>query len=164
MKIVNAYSAWAGNETKDKIVIAYETMWGATERMARGIMEGVSNSGVSVKLYDINQSDRTEIIGQMLDAKGFVVGSSTHGNDLLPAAAGFLEFLKGLKPKGRVGAAFGSYGWSGGATASIEEYLKEAGVEVIQPSLMVKYMPDGNERQRCHDFGVEFAKAVRKGS
>ena len=63
--------------------------------MARKMLEGMADAGVSAKLFDISSSDRTEIIKEMLDAKGFLIGSSTHDNDMLPAMAGFLEFLKG---------------------------------------------------------------------
>jgi len=142
MKIVSAYIPWAKNETKPKVVVVYETMWRATEKMARRIIEGVADAGISVKLFDISSSDRTEIIKEMLDAKGFIIGSSTHDNGMLPTMAGFLEFLKGLKPKNRIAAAFGSYGWAGGAVNSIEKVLKETGIEVKAPGLSVKYAPD----------------------
>src|SRR4030042_2005766 len=44
MKIINAYTSWAKNETKPKVVIAYETMWGATEKMARAIAQAITDS------------------------------------------------------------------------------------------------------------------------
>lgn len=160
MKIVNAYLSWAGNETKPKVVVVYETMWGATEKMARKIAEGIIDSEITVKLFDINQSDRTEIIKEMLDAKGYIIGSSTHGSDMLTNIAGFLEFLKGLKPKNRIACVFGSYGWAGGAVNSIEEILKETGIEVVQPGISIKYVPDESEIKRCYEYGRKFAKRV----
>jgi flavorubredoxin len=160
MKIVNAYVAWAKNETKKKVVIAYETMWGSTEKMARAILEGISDAGVSVKLYDVAQADRTEVIKDMLDAKGFIIGSSTHDNDMLPTIAGFLEFLKGLKPKNRYAAVFGSYGWSGGAVASIEKVLKESGAVLSQQPVSCKYRPDENDLKACYDFGKNFVSSI----
>lgn len=160
-KIINAYFSWAKNETKSKVVIIYETMWGSTEKMARKITEGITDSGVEVKLFDVAQSDRTEIIKEMLDAKGYIIGSSTHDNGMLPALAGFLEFLKGLKPKNRTVCVFGSYGWGGGAAKSIENILKEAGIEIIQPPLSVQFVPDENELKKCFEFGRDFANGIR---
>lgn len=160
LKIVNAYTRWAKNETGKKAVIVYETMWGATEKMARRIADGLTDAGVAVKLYDINQSDRTEVVKEMLDAKGFLIGSSTHDNDMLPAIAGFLEFVKGLKPRNRVAAAFGSYGWGGGATKEIEKVLQEGGMTVAQPALEIKYQPDEVEKKASYDYGTEFAKKL----
>ena len=161
MKIINAYVLWAKNDTKNKVVIVYESMWGSTEKMARKMVEGITDAGVSAKLFDIAGSDRTEVIKEMLDAKGFLIGSSTHDNDMLPSLAGFLEFLRGLKPKNRIAAAFGSYGWAGGAVASIEKELKEGGISAIEPSISCKYVPDADETKRCYEFGKEFAAKVR---
>ncbi|MBN1526465.1 MAG: flavodoxin domain-containing protein [Candidatus Omnitrophica bacterium] len=162
MKIVKAYLSWGKNETKQKAVVIYETMWQSTEKMARKMAEGLTDAGIDVKFYDVTTADKTEIVSQMLDAKGFLIGSSTHDNDMLPTIAGFLEFLKGLKPKNRIAAAFGSYGWGGGATQSIERDLKDAGIEIAQPAMSVKYVPDENEAKKCYEYGVEFGRLVKK--
>jgi len=156
-KIINAYLSWTKNETKRKVVIAYETMWGATEKMARLISDGLIEKGLEVRLFDLAVSDRSEVIKEMLDAKGFIFGSSTHDNDMLTSIAGFLEFLKGLTPKNRIAAAFGSYGWAGGATKSIEAVLTKAGIEIAQPNLQVKYSPDETEIKQIKEFAHSFA-------
>jgi len=80
---------------------------------------------------------------------------------MLPNIAGFLELVKGLKPKGRFTAAFGSYGWAGGAAASIEKVLKEAGAEIKLPSISCKFVPDASEIVKCYEFGKDFAKTLR---
>ncbi|MCM8799421.1 MAG: flavodoxin domain-containing protein [Candidatus Omnitrophica bacterium] len=162
MKIINAYVSWAKNETEPKVVVVYETMWGSTEKMAQTIVEGIIDSGLEVRLFDVTRSDRTEIIKEMLDAKGFVFGSSTHDNDMLPTIAGFLEFLKGLKPKNRVACIFGSYGWAGGAIKNIENILKDTGIEIVQSSLSIQYAPDENDLKACYEFGKDFALKLLK--
>ncbi|MBM3252640.1 MAG: MBL fold metallo-hydrolase [Candidatus Omnitrophica bacterium] len=162
MKIINAYLSWAKNETTQKVIVVYETMWGATEKMARKITEGLIDGGISARLFNINQSDRTEVIKEMFDAKGYIIGSSTHDIGMLPTIAGFLEFLKGLRPKNRVATAFGSYGWAGGAVNSIENILKETGIEIIQPSLSVRYVPDEEGLAKCYELGMNFAKMIYK--
>ncbi|MFQ5867422.1 MAG: FprA family A-type flavoprotein [bacterium] len=159
-RIINAYLSWAKNETKPKVVVVYETMWGATEKMARKIAEGIIDSQVELKLFDIALSERTEVIKEMLDSKGYIIGSSTHDNDMLPAIAGFLGFLKGLRPKNRVACVFGSYGWAGGAVKSIENILKEAGIEIVQSSLAIRYVPDENETKQCYEYGRDFVKKL----
>ena len=160
-KIITAYLKWAKNETKHKAVVVYETMWGATENMARKITEGLIDSGLEVKLFDITQSDRTEVIKEMLDAKGYLIGSSTHNNGMLTSIAGFLEFLKGLKPKNRMASVFGSYGWAGGAVKDIENILKETGIEIVQPGLGIQYIPDEIELKNCVEFGRNFAQRIK---
>ncbi len=162
-KIVNAYLSWAKNETKPKVVVVYETMWGATEKMARKMADGIIDAGLEVKIFNIASSDRTEVLTEMLDAKGFLFGSSTHDNDMLPSIAAFMELFKGLRPKNRAAAVFGSYGWAGGAVKEIEGVVKEAGVEIIQPGLSVKYVPDEGETKRCYEYGKDFAEKIKGG-
>jgi flavorubredoxin len=156
-KIINAYLCWAKDTLENKVVIVYETMWGATAKMARKIAEGVMAGGAAVKLFDIALADCTEVISEMLDARGFLIGSSTHDNAMLPNIAGFLEFVKGLKAKKRVAATFGSYGWAGGAQKEIEAVLKEAGLEISQPALAMQYLPDDRQLAECHSWGKDFA-------
>ncbi|MFH0917679.1 MAG: flavodoxin domain-containing protein [Candidatus Omnitrophota bacterium] len=160
-KIINAYLSWAKGETKAKVVVVYETMWQSTARMAEKIVEGLVSSGLEVKLYDVAQSDRTEVISQMLLAQGFIFGSSTHDNDMLPNIAAFLEIVKGFKPKGRKMGFFGSYGWAGGAVQEMQEMLKDSGVDQITPGLAVKYVPDASELAGCFEFGSKFAESLK---
>lgn len=159
LKIVSAYLNWAKQETTNKAIIVYETMWGSTAKMAHKIAQGLIDSGVNVQIYDINKSDKSDVIKEMLDAKYFLFGSSTHDNGMLPHIAGFLELVKGFKPKKRVAGVFGSFGWSGGAVKEIEEILlKTGGMDVIAPSQSVKYVPDEKELESCYNFGLEIAK------
>ena len=160
-RIINSYISWAKGETNKKVVIAYETMWGATEKMARKIAEGISAAGLKVNLYNVAESDRTEIITRMLTAQGFLFGSSTHDNDMLPNIAAFLEIVKGLKPKGRQVGFFGSYGWAGGAVKEMQELLKDCGAELSSSSISAKYTPDKEELKACFEFGNQFAKLLK---
>jgi flavorubredoxin len=163
-KVVNAYLRWAKNTTEEKAVVVYETMWGATEKMARKIIEGLQDAGIPARLFDVAQTDRTEIISQMLEAKGFLFGSSTHDNAMLPNIAGFLEFVKGLKPKNRLGATFGSYGWAGGAQKEIEDIMQESGIAIAQPALVNQYMPEENMLRQCYKWGSDFAKVIKQST
>ena len=160
MQIVNSYVEWAKNTTRKKVVIAYETMWGSTEKMAYRIVDGLVSEGVEVKLYDVAHTDNTEMIREMLYARGYIFGSSTHDNNMLPNLAMFLEFLKGLKPTGRKAAAFGSFGWAGGAVKEMESFIASPGIEIVQPGLSVKFVPNADELKKCFEFGVEFAKKL----
>jgi anaerobic nitric oxide reductase flavorubredoxin len=160
-KIINSYISWAKGETKYKVVIVYETMWGATAQMAKRIAEGLIASGVEVKLYNVAESDRTEIIMQMLSAKGFIFGSSTHDNDMLPNIAAFLEIVKGLKLKGRHMGFFGSYGWAGGSVKEMQEMLKSSAAEETVPGMSFKYVPDALELASCFEFGSKFAQGLK---
>jgi len=162
-KIVGAYKRWATNETKPKVIIVYETMWGTTAKMARKIAEGVADAGVRYEVYDIAETDRTEVIYDMFDAKAYIVGSSNHDSGILPNMVSFMELLKGLQPKNRIGAAFGSYGWSGLAIQKLDKILQESGVQIVQPPLAVQYAPDESQLKACYEFGKKIAELAIRG-
>ncbi|MFQ6064525.1 MAG: FprA family A-type flavoprotein [Candidatus Bathyarchaeia archaeon] len=161
-RIVEAYLKWAKGEAHKKILVVYDTMWGSTEKMAKAIIEGISSEGVEAMLFRLPFSDRGDIIKELLEAKGILVGSSTINNGVLPTVAPFLKEMQGLRPRNKIAAAFGSYGWGGGAIKAIEESLEKAGMEIIAPPLGVKWVPDKNELQKCFEFGREFARKVAK--
>ncbi len=158
-EIIGLYMQWAQNKTENKAVIVYETMWGSTELMARAILNGLSSKGIEAKFFDIASTDFGELAYEMLDAKTFIIGSSTHDNEMLPYIAGFLYFLKGLKPQKRTAFAFGSYGWAGGAVKDIVETLKSSGIEVIGQT-DAKFKPDSSELKKCFDAGVMLAEKL----
>jgi flavorubredoxin len=159
-KIIQSYLSWARQETEPKAVIVYETMWQATAKMARCIADGIIDAGARVKIYDISVSDRTDIFKEMLDSRGFCLGSSTHDNSMLPSMAAFTHMLKGFRPKGRMAVLFGSYGWAGGAVKELEEAAKAAGIGVPLAPLQVKYAMDGAEERTCYEMGKEFGKKL----
>jgi flavorubredoxin len=161
-RIIDAYAGWSAQKTLPGAVIVYETMWQATAAMARLIAEGLESSGVPVKVFDVNTTDRTRIITEMYESSGFLFGSSTHDNDLLPNLAAFLTLIKGYKPRNRVCAGFGSYGWAGGALKAIEQFISEAGMPCALPSLGVQYLPDEKQRTDCIQYGRDFAALLKK--
>jgi Uncharacterized flavoproteins len=113
--IVDAYGRWSRFESKDKIVIVYDTMWESTEKMAHLIAKGaMDEGGVEVKLFHLRKSPMSEAINEIQDGKAVLIGSSTLNNGVFPTVGGFLYYLKGLKPR-QLASAFGSYGWAGGS-------------------------------------------------
>ncbi len=161
-KIVKAYYSWAKFEAKEKALIIYDTMWGSTEKMAKAILEGISEKGVEVKLMNITQTGRTEIMKEVIDAKAVLVGSPTLNNGMFPTVADFLCYFKGLRPQGKIGIAFGSYGWAGGATKAIIEELKATGVEIIEPEIKYQFLPDKEELEQCKELGKKIASQIKK--
>jgi flavorubredoxin len=70
--------------------------------------------------------------------------------------------IRGHKLKNKVGAAFGSYGWSGEAHKKIHKELEEAGIKVVMEPISVKYQPDDAELDACFQFGRDFANYLKK--
>ncbi|AOT68909.1 FprA family A-type flavoprotein [Geosporobacter ferrireducens] len=159
-KIIEAYMKWGKGETHRKAIVVYETMWNSTERMARAIIEGLVSEGVDARLYRVSVSDVNDIIKEVLDAKALLVASSTINNTMIANMAYFLEELMGLKPRNKIGAAFGSYGWGKGAVVNIEKKLKEAGIQLVKEGLQIKYVPTEEALKACYEFGKDIGRMI----
>jgi flavorubredoxin len=96
----------------------------------------------------------------VLDARAVVVGSPTLNNNLFPTVADFLIYMKGLKPQGKIGAAFGSYGWSGEGVKQVQSELEAMNFRIVEPGMKVQYVPDKDQLAACEDFGRRIAKAM----
>jgi len=160
--IVDAYLRWASGAAEERAVILYDTMWGSTQLMARAVMEGIVAEGVPALLLRVPVTDRGDIMKEVFLAKGVLVGSSTINNGMLPTLAPIMEDLVGLKFKGKLAAAFGSFGWGGGAVTEIETALKKAGFRLFGSNAQLKWRPDEADLARCVSFGREFAKALKE--
>ncbi|MDD3642416.1 MAG: flavodoxin domain-containing protein, partial [Candidatus Krumholzibacteria bacterium] len=129
--ILDLYNRWSARELRKKAVIVYDTMWDSTRMMARAIEDGLTEGGVHVKLFNATATGRSDIMTEMIDAAALVVGSPTLNNHLFPTIADVLVYLQGLRPTGLVGAAFGSYGWSGEGVRVIAGMLEDMKVELV---------------------------------
>lgn len=159
-KIFAKYEQWGKGETSAKVIIAYDTMWGSTDQMARRILDGVASTGVEVKLYKMSIADRSEVVMELLEADGILVGSPTLHNGMLPTVGALMVYLKGLRPANKLGAAFGAYGWAGGAQKDLQEMLKVAGVALDSEGLTLKWVPNKEELGACFNFGREFGEKI----
>ncbi|MCS7144195.1 MAG: FprA family A-type flavoprotein [Archaeoglobaceae archaeon] len=153
--IIEQYRKWADFEVENKVVVVYDTMWGSTEKLAIEIADGASKNA-KVRLFNTRKDSWTEIVAEILDAKALAVGAPTIHNSLFPPVAGFLSYLKSLKPKNKKALAFGSYGWNGVAVKEIAKTLEELGFETKQ--FAVKFKPTNEELEKAYDLGVELAK------
>ncbi|MFZ2411211.1 MAG: flavodoxin domain-containing protein [Candidatus Methanoperedens sp.] len=161
LQIVNKYYEWASGGNDGSAVIIYDTMWNATEKMAQAIAEGLSKEGVKFKLFNMAVSDRNDVLTEVFKTKGIIIGSPALNNGLLPTIKPILEDLKGLKFKNKVGAAFGSYGWSGENVKLIEETLEKAKIKILQEGIKFKWQPTEEELGKCVEFGRSFAAKLK---
>jgi len=161
-RIVELYSRWAAQKPTKKAVVAYDTMWQSTAMMARAIGEGLKAGGADAKLMPLRACHRSDVAAEILDAGALLVGSPTLNNNLFPTVADALTYLKGLKPRNLIGAAFGSYGWSGEAVGQVEDVLRGMKVDLIGESIKVKYVPDDEALARCYSQGMLVAEKLRE--
>lgn len=160
--IIGLYKKWALQKPTAKAVVVYATMWHSTEKMAEAIAESMAQAGIRVKLISMNETHRSEVLYEVLEAGALIVGSPTLNNNILPQMADVMTYLKGLKPANLIGAAFGSYGWSGESIKDLEVMLKEMKVEIAAEAISVKHVPDSAILEKCFDLGKTIATELLK--
>ncbi|MDW7972849.1 MAG: FprA family A-type flavoprotein [Thermodesulfovibrio sp.] len=161
-KVLTLYSDMVEAKARLGAVIVYDTMWHSTEQMVTPIAQGLESEGVPVKIIKLRATPKSVAIKEIWKNRGIIVGSPTLNNTIFPSVAEFLTYLKGLRPKNRLFAAFGSYGWSGEAVKEMYDYAKAMKLELFEPGIRVLYKPSEEELEKCYEFGIAFGKALKE--
>lgn len=158
--ILKEYKKWASYKTDKKALIVYDSMWGSTEKMAYKLFEGLEESGISVKIRNLKNTDISDIITDVLASKLICLGSPTLNNGMMPTMGGFLTYLKGLKPKNRTGFIFGSYGWGGQALGEIKKMIETLSWEYPEDSVNINYVPDEKDLVNIKNIGKKLGEKI----
>jgi anaerobic nitric oxide reductase flavorubredoxin len=163
LQIVTAYQGWARQEPRKQAVIMYATMWEGTRRMAEAIGTGLSKAGVPYKVFNMATSDRNDVLKEVFLARAVIVGSPTVNRGPLATLMPVLEDMRGLRFRNKIGAAFGSFGWSGESVGLLEEHLGAAGVALAAPGLKASWQPAQADLEKCEALGASLGAQVMKG-
>lgn len=163
-KILAAYQRWGDQSYSNKALVVYDTMWHSTEAMAKAVAEGIIDEGVSVKLMNLAVNHRSDAVYELLESRALVLGSATLNNGILPRMGDFLTYIKGLKPGNKIGAAFGSFGWSGEAVKIMNQALEDMKIEIVDEGIKTQFVPDDAALDACLALGRKIGKAVRESS
>lgn len=148
--IVSHYAKWAAAENNGSAVVVYDTMWGATAKLADTITAVFQDAGVPVVKRCLSNKHISEVMADILEAKYVAIGTPTLNNEIFPRVAAFVTYLKGLAPKNKKGFAFGSYGWRPGVVNKIQAVMEELKWETISP-FEEKYTPKSNVLEKLKE-------------
>ena len=136
-------------------------MWGSTEKIAYALREGINEFGINVTLRNLKNNHISDIITEVMTKKLILIGSPTLNNGFLPTMGKFLTYMKGLRPKNKIGFVFGSYGWGGQAVGQIEEIIKDLQWEIPIESVNINYIPNTNDLSQIKKIGYKLGEYVR---
>jgi flavorubredoxin len=156
---VDTYKEYVEEKPSNRAIVFYDTMWHSTEKMARAVAEGLADEGVSVRVMHLKSFHHSDVQSEIFKAGAVCVGSPTHNNGILPLVSNMLTYMKGLKPKNKVGAAFGSYGWSGESVKVLTQWLTDMKLDVVE-GVRANYAP-GEELEACVDLGRRVGQELK---
>ena len=126
--------------------------------MANAVAEGAKSVGDS----DVELSYHTEP-EELIEYDAILLGAPTYHHDMPIDMKKLFEecAIKGINLKGKIGAAFGSFGWSGEAPKLLLEIMKyKFEMNVITPPLLSKYAPDQNMLTKWREFGKNISEKL----
>jgi flavodoxin len=145
-----------------KVLVAYDSRTGNTERMAQWIAEGIRMGGHEAEIKKITQiKNDSELAGY----DGYVFGSPTYHRDMIGSMKTFLFLAHKAGLTGKLGGAFGSYTHSGDAAKIIfdtmEHVFKMRMVDLGSFNLLEHLVSTQEGMKACHDYGKALASALQ---
>ncbi len=143
-----------------KVLVLYYSRSGNTEKMAKAIAEGaqgVSDTSVEVS-YHLDDAS------ELSNYDAIVIGAPTYRKEYPIDFKNLFEEAeaKKINLKGKLGAAFGSYGWSGEAPQMVLDLLKtQFEMQTPEPPLNVKYIPDQAALDASKNLGKKIAETLK---
>ena len=158
-KYADQYMKIIAEKSKMNILIAYVSAYGYTKDAAHFIAEGIlETEGVNVDITDIENIPLEDLESKIIMADGLLIGSPTiNQNTLLPVYK-LLALINPIRDKGKLGGAFGSYGWSGESPNLILENLRLLKLKIFEETAAFKFSADGNKKEYLREFGRHFSQ------
>ncbi len=158
---IQCYRDWsAANPEQNRVIIAYVSAYGNTAKLAQRIAAGIEQAGTTVEVYDLLETKAENLIDKIEGSKGLIVGSPTINGDAVKPVHDLLSSLATLSLKGKLGAAFGSSGWSGEAIPNLESRLAAMKFKVINSTVKPVLIPTEDEFNNAEEFGRAFGRAI----
>ncbi len=143
-----------------KVLIVYASRTKETEKIAQLIGEGIRISGMEAAVVDVRE------IKKETDLQGYdalVFGSATYHGEMMDKMKTMLFMAEKAGLEGKVGGAFGAYGWSGEAPGRIFDTMKNIfKMDMVGDALMLKSASLGGGIQMAQSYGKEIAKKLAK--
>ncbi len=143
-----------------KALVLYTTRTGETRSMAQKIAEGIRSSGVEVTLLNITDFDKGKTDPQSYDA--IVLGSPTYHGEMTQPMKDLLFALAEFDLGGKVGGAFGAFGWSGETPSRIYGTMRHVfKMNMVSGPLQLKSVSSGMDARKAQNYGVEIASKLK---
>lgn len=145
-----------------KVLIAYASMTGNTEKMAQYIAEGVRFSGSEATVKNISNIKGSEALEGY---NGYIFGSPTYHRDMAGNMKTFLFLAKKANLEGKLAGAFGSYTHSGDAPTlvleTMEYVFKMEPFELSSFNLKEALIDTPDGIKACQDYGKAFGQKLQ---
>jgi anaerobic nitric oxide reductase flavorubredoxin len=152
------WSSWSKGTYTKTVVVAYDTMYGMTEKCLNSIVEGVGEAGGTVLSFNLSEDTAVDALTALIESPALIIGSPTYEHEIFPKVVDFLNLLKTKKFSNRCTSVFGSFGWSGEATRKLSFELNALGFELVGQPLSVFGNPTKEDLEKARELGKAVAE------
>ncbi len=140
--IIDAYRDWVSDSVNKKVVIAYVSMHGSTQRIVDVLTSNLIKKGMTVVPVNLSVSDVGQFAMELVDAGALVFASPYVLAGMHPAVVYAAYLTNALRPKAKVVASVFSYGWGGRGAEQLRNMLSSLRAEFFEPVLIRGNMLD----------------------
>ena len=138
-KYIDLYASLSADTVQDKkVTIVYTTIRRNTKKVAEHLKKTFEENEIQTEIFNADKSDKAEILDSIKAADAVFIGSSTKYADMIGNLEDVLKDMTKMDLEGKIGAAFGSYGWSGEAIEVIQDYLNQTNMDIQSTSNVIK--------------------------
>ena len=133
--VIERYRRWTSDEVENLVVLPYISMHESTRMMVERLIEGLTERGVRVELFNVEDVDIGKLASALVDAATIVIGTPTIAAGPHPKIVYAAYLANMLRPKARWASVVGSYGWGGTTVEQLATMIKNLKVEILEPVL-----------------------------
>jgi len=161
--ILDAYADWSSDKVKNEVVIPFVSMHGSTRKMVEHLTDQLIRRGITVKPFDLVETDTGKLAMALVDAATVVIGASTVLVGAHPKAIYAAALTNALRPKTRFIGVIGSYGWGTRMLDQLKGMLGNLSVEILTP-VIVKGYPKADDLSALEKLADEILKKHKEAN
>lgn len=159
--VISLYDKWSRYESEKGAVVIYGSMYGNTRHMAEAVCSGISAANIQdVRIYDVSRTDPSYLLRDIWKFKAFALLSCTYNTQLYPPMEALCSKLLNRMPKNKFIGIAGSYSWSKGALAALQDFAAKIKLEKIEPEVEVYTSPTSEDLTKCFELGINLGEAI----
>jgi flavorubredoxin len=161
--IIDHYDCWSRQQAEPGVVVAFGSMYGATEKMAEAVQRGLAEGGVkAIRSHNVSTSHVSYIVRDAWRYRGLILGNPTYDAAVFPLMDALLRLLAEKRISNRVVGLFGSFGWSGGAVKGMRDFAQQSKLELVEPVVEAKFTATPEQLEQCRSLGRAMAERIQR--
>lgn len=163
MRIIELYLKWSGyskGRAETGVTLIHGSMYGNTAKMVKSVEAGLETSGLFYTSHDVTHTHISYILPSLWINQGVVIGAPTYEGMLFPTMSLVLQMAEIKRIFNKKAAYFGSYGWGGGATRTLNLHLERMKWQLTD-TLEFPGSPKEADLHAAQAFGRRFGELIQ---